>query len=761
MGRPIEVADIYLHRSLNITQDQGVTVLDCIGKRDALGGMGLRVFCAIGTDGALFDPAPRAGCAVLSEVRMINGGVMLSGMVEEASSTLRIALRDGELSLPVQAPETELFDGLNTCIAERNGEPPEVLEDWLRYHVERFGLQAVLLIDREKSSKNNRITRRLKAISKRVGLTRLVHITSAMPLGNAVAPPASHPFNAPDAPGKDRMGTPKGDAWTAPLAELQLYEWARWRFLERARAVMNLDLGDILKPGADPFEQVQSAPAGVIQLLGQRVYPWRVRAGQVPRFGDHICRQFDNPRANRRWCLVPERLEPEQTWRLVRVGDAAPDPRDQAGFFRAMGIRHPDSTAAEIVPKTSLIEDPDLVKMAQEVWSHKPVRAPESKMQKAPKAADQAGRTLIVTCMKNEGPFILEWIAYHRAIGVDDFLIYTNDCDDGTDAMLDLLMKRGLVQRRDNRFHGTGVKPQHWALAASDKEDLVRDAGWIISMDVDEFINIHVGAGRLQDLYKAVGEANMISLTWRLFGNADVHGFDDRFLTDQFTRCAPELIRKPHQAWGFKTLFRNLGIYKKMGVHRPKGLKPDLWDKIAWVNGSGAPMPQKLIRNGWRSTTDSYGYDLVTLNHYAVRSAESFLVKRDRGRVNHVARDQGLNYWFRMNNNEEEDRSILDKRERLTAEYDALMADTEIAAAHKACVTAHRAKITELRGTPSYAAFYKDLTSARMQRLSRMHRHFGANVFLTGPQVVPDKIAFQDDLPDDFFFTVERDKPGK
>jgi len=284
------------------------------------------------------------------------------------------------------------------------------------------------------------------------------------------------------------------------------------------------------------------------------------------------------------------------------------------------------------------------------------------------------------------------------------------------------------VQRRDNKFHGTGVKPQHWALAASDKEPLLKRAGWIISMDVDEFINIHVGAGRLQDLYKAVGEANMISLTWRLFGNADVHGFEDAFLIDQFTQCAPQLIRKPHQAWGFKTLF--------------------------------PPMPQKLIRNGWRSTTDSYGYDLVTLNHYAVRSAESFLVKRDRGRVNHVARDQGLNYWFRMNNNEEEDRSILDRRALLAAEYDTLMGDAEIAAAHKACVTAHRAKIAALRSTPNYASFYEELTGERMQKLSRMHRYFGSNVFLTGPHVVPDEVAFQDDLPRDFFFTVERDKPA-
>ena len=45
----------------------------------------------------------------------------------------------------------------------------------------------------------------------------------------------------------------------------------------------------------------------------------------------------------------------------------------------------------------------------------------------------------------------------------------------------------------------------------------------------------------------------------------------------------------------------------------------------------------------------------MQLNHYAVRSAESFLVKRDRGRVNHVDRDQGLNYWFRMNHNADSD----------------------------------------------------------------------------------------------------------
>jgi hypothetical protein len=253
--------------------------------------------------------------------------------------------------------------------------------------------------------------------------------------------------------------------------------------------------------------------------------------------------------------------------------------------------------------------------------------------------------------MKNEGPFILEWLAHHRALGVEGFLVYTNDCSDGTDEMFDLLAAKGLVEHRENPYRTSGLKPQHAALHEADEEPMVKAADWVVCMDVDEYMNIHVGDGTLEDLYAAVGDANLISMNWRLYGNADVHGFEDAFVTEQFFRCAPEFIRKPHQAWGFKTLVRNVGLFKKLGVHRPKGLKPQLVDEVRWVNGSGTPLPPEMYRNAWRSTPETYGYDLVTLNHYAVRSAESFLVKRERGRVNHVDRDQGLAYWFRMNNN--------------------------------------------------------------------------------------------------------------
>ena len=48
-------------------------------------------------------------------------------------------------------------------------------------------------------------------------------------------------------------------------------------------------------------------------------------------------------------------------------------------------------------------------------------------------------RITAVTCVKNEGPFLLEWIAFHRVIGVTDFLFYSNDCTDATDRLLDQL----------------------------------------------------------------------------------------------------------------------------------------------------------------------------------------------------------------------------------------------------------------------------------------------------------------------------------
>ncbi len=371
--------------------------------------------------------------------------------------------------------------------------------------------------------------------------------------------------------------------------------------------------------------------------------------------------------------------------------------------------------------------------------------------------AERAKKVLIVTTMKNEGPFILEWIAYHRSIGVTDFVIYTNDCDDGTDEMHDLLEAKGIVtEHHVNPFksNSKAKDPQRAALWDAEKQRPSQEADWIIPMDVDEFINIHVGDGKFQEMLDVVPDANMISMVWRLFGNGFQTKYRDGFITENMTWCAHERCNKPHQAWGFKTAFKDIGAYKHFSVHRPQQLLEDVADDIRWYSSAGQRMPDRYKKAGWRVGKAEAGYGLVTLNHYSIRSSESYLVKRQRGRVNHVDRDQGMAYWFRMNHNAQQDFSIANKLPGARAEYQRLLADSDIAAMHQRCVAAHEARIEDLHGKPEYAALFAEIESKRIRNLSRILHNFGNAIFGEGPDAVPAEfLEMADNLEEPVFAT--------
>ncbi|MEM7719722.1 MAG: glycosyltransferase family 2 protein [Pseudomonadota bacterium] len=324
----------------------------------------------------------------------------------------------------------------------------------------------------------------------------------------------------------------------------------------------------------------------------------------------------------------------------------------------------------------------------------------------------RAEKIVVVTSMKNEGCFILEWIAFHLSIGVTHFLVYTNDCDDPTNAILDRLQSLGIVTRKDNPFNRTnGQKPQRGALNDAIEHPVVSEADWVGVIDVDEFVNIHVGDGTFQDLLRVANDPNVVSMTWRFFGNKGVHRYEDRWQTEQFTACAPLYIPKPRLGWGFKSFFRMDAPFNKIGVHRPLELEAGRLDEVRWVNGAGRVMPERVVvKNEWFSRKDTIGYDMVTLNHYVLRSAESFLVKRQRGRVNHVDQDQGFAYWSSRNYATETDRSIHRHLSRAKARLDALLADRELAALHQLAVDWHQTRIATLLKEDDYRTLYQAIT---------------------------------------------------
>lgn len=326
---------------------------------------------------------------------------------------------------------------------------------------------------------------------------------------------------------------------------------------------------------------------------------------------------------------------------------------------------------------------------------------------------------VIVGCMKNEAPYILEWVAHHRAVGFDNFLIYTNDCTDGTDAVLARLQDLGILQHRNND-DWKGNSPQQHALNQALKEPLIRDAEWIAHIDVDEFVNIRTGNGRLDDFFAAVPEATNVAMTWRLFGHNGVTALSDAPVIGQFDHCAPAYCPKPHTAWGFKTLFRNIGAYEKLSCHRPNKLDDTRESHVKWVNGSGQDMTRDALRNGWRSSKSNIGYELLQLNHYALRSAESFLVKRQRGRALHVDRSIGINYWIRMDWNDHRDVTIQRNLPRLQAEMDRLLADDQLRAHHEAGLAWHRAKAEELHQTPEFRDLYRQALNIQLSATERV-----------------------------------------
>jgi hypothetical protein len=323
-------------------------------------------------------------------------------------------------------------------------------------------------------------------------------------------------------------------------------------------------------------------------------------------------------------------------------------------------------------------------------------------------------RITAVLCVRNEGAFLLEWLAHHRACGVTDVLVCSNDCSDGTDAMLDRLQDLGwLTHLRNPGPHPEG--PQWAALKRADRHPLVTGADWVLPLDIDEFVNVHVGDRTLPALLEALPEATAITLTWRLFGNAGVVEYRDAPVTETFTRAAPHVLHWPWRGNLFKTLVRNDGSYGKLGVHRPRAPVEARMAGQRWFDGAGRRLPAAFHRGRIFSDVGRDHHALVQLNHYPLGAVESFLLKRDRGRGVHA--DSGLDagYWVERNFEAEEDRSILALESRPLR--DGLLADPVLGRLHLAAVDWRRERFRDLMRQDEWRSFYGQLRMAGPSRV--------------------------------------------
>jgi hypothetical protein len=321
----------------------------------------------------------------------------------------------------------------------------------------------------------------------------------------------------------------------------------------------------------------------------------------------------------------------------------------------------------------------------------------------------------LVAIFRNEGPYVLEWVAHHRAVGFNRLIVFTNGCHDGTDLLFDRLMALGQVIHAPNpkvAFNQLGV----WQVAAlryAIHFGAFRQSEWVMTVDADEFVDIALGDGTLPDLLAAVPPFDLMSLTVLPFGSNGIDDIGDGRVHGRFSCPSRDLAALAAGKSGptsVKTLMKP-GIPKAhFRNHRPK-IDGFSTSSGVWIDGSGRQMPADFTDrkvNGWSAEG---AFDLAHVDHYSLRSRESFMIKCLRGDA--VTEDRiglgtdrqlanAISYWQGRNAQADTPHrpNIPPKAQSLFADY---LSDQSLRALHEYALEAHRQNLAAILKTPSGA----------------------------------------------------------
>ncbi len=241
------------------------------------------------------------------------------------------------------------------------------------------------------------------------------------------------------------------------------------------------------------------------------------------------------------------------------------------------------------------------------------------------RAADEI--FLVFAGMKDEGPFIVEWVAWYRMLGFK-VLIATNDCTDHSPELLDTLEGHGWLTHVRHQVP-PNKHPKLWAYRAGRRHALSGQADWVLVCDVDEFLVLHVADTIQEFIGDGARDFLGMAINWRCFGTGGRTRYEDGLVHRQFRRCGP-VDMTPNGS--FKSLFRRPRAFNRWSDHTPLGLN-DEWGlrDNHWVNSSG----HRLDRFDDRThhpirhlLPDERAHDAAQINHYILRTADHFAMKK-------------------------------------------------------------------------------------------------------------------------------------
>ena len=212
---------------------------------------------------------------------------------------------------------------------------------------------------------------------------------------------------------------------------------------------------------------------------------------------------------------------------------------------------------------------------------------------------------------KNEGPYLKEWIEWHRQQGVEKFYVYDNESTDCTKAALEPYIASGLVEYR----YWPGQKQQ---LAAYDDcfERHRLETRWLAVIDLDEFI-VPVKDRTIPDFLRRMEKFAVVEVNWLVYGSSGAKTREPGGVMARFRRHSlPTHYLNTH----VKSIADPRRVCTMTGCH-----------EAARLSGRAADSHGMRLKKNFRDRTPQQ--DVIRINHYAIKSYEEFLAKRARGRA--------------------------------------------------------------------------------------------------------------------------------
>jgi hypothetical protein len=245
------------------------------------------------------------------------------------------------------------------------------------------------------------------------------------------------------------------------------------------------------------------------------------------------------------------------------------------------------------------------------------------------RAALPRRRAAILATARNEGLYILDWLAHHRAIGFDDFFIYSNDNIDHSDALLQALAEAGEIHWVRSVVRA-GTRPQwkayHHALSF---EPAILDYKWTLAIDLDEYFELNTEYFRSVSDYLSWAECHLvdsIALNWVMVGSNGHTRWSDEPMRKRFPVGRSPGQSSSHASELAKAIFRT-ARFPMSFPHHPV---PYRAEEPVFKTAAMRPLPYDPGQGA--SFSPDKNVHLAWISHFFFKSNEEFVFKFSRQR---------------------------------------------------------------------------------------------------------------------------------